>query len=332
MAGIELSIDFGSKYITICQRGVGLVLREPAVAIVTKVREHYEIREAGYRAESLITNAIGGAKLVSPIREGVIVDDEMCKLLITYFLKKILPSTLFTPKVSAVVSISCSMINSERKAVEKVLTECGIRDITLVESPLSLLAYTQSIGGLFLDIGGGKTEVATETTHGISSACSVNIAGDAFNKAIVDNIQKVYGIKLGDYTVERLKKSALSFYANDEGKYQVSGSSIEGTPKSLVVSAGDLRDAVVPLVDNIIEVVMSVLNTTPPDLAAEILRKGIFISGGSSKIPGIVEYISSSLSLPVTRLEDVDNAVALGGLKFLEDKSLLSDMLGVRLD
>ena len=332
MAQIELSIDLGSKFITICQKGVGLVLREPSIAIVTKVREHYEIREAGYRAESLITNSIGGAKLVAPIKEGVIVDDEMCKLLLSYFLKKIIPQSIFPPKVSAIVSISCSMINSERKAVEKVMTECGIRDITLVESPLSLLAYTGSIGGLFVDIGGGKTEVATETTHGIASACSVNIAGDAFNKAIIDNINKVYGIKIGEYTVEKLKKAALSFYANDEGKYQVSGSSADGTPRSILINAVDLRNAVLPLVDDIIEVVMSILNTTPPDLAAEILRKGVFISGGSSKIPGLIEYISTSLALPVTALEDVENACAVGGARFFEDKSLLSDMLGVRLD
>ncbi len=332
MAQIELSIDLGSKFITICQKGVGLVLREPSIAIVTKVREHYEIREAGYRAESLITNSIGGAKLVAPIKEGVIVDDEMCKLLLSYFLKKIIPQSIFPPKVSAIVSISCSMINSERKAVEKVMTECGIRDITLVESPLSLLAYTGSIGGLFVDIGGGKTDVATETTHGIASACSVNIAGDAFNKAIIENIKKVYGIKIGEYTVERLKKAALSFYANDEGKYQVSGSAGDGAPRSILINAVDLRNAVLPLVDDIIEVIMSILNTTPPDLAAEILRKGVFISGGSSLIPGLIEYISTSLSLPVTALEDVENACAVGGVRFFEDKSLLSDMLGVRLD
>ncbi len=332
MASIELSIDLGSKFITICQRGIGPVLREPAIAVAVKVRDRYEIREAGFRAETIMTTALGGAKIIAPVREGLIVDDEMFVLMMKHFLKKILPTTIFKAKIKAIVSITCSMTNSDRRAVEKCLIKSGVNEVTIVESPLSLIVYTGSIGGLFVDIGGGKTEIAAVTNRGISNAVAVNIAGDAFNNAIIDFIQMNYGVKLGEYTVEKMKKSALSFYLNDEGQYAASGSSRDGAPKNIVVSASDMLEAVQPLVDDLIEVIMSVLGQAPPELAAEILRKGIFLSGGSTHIPGLIEYIEQALELPVTVMPDVENCVALGGTKFFEDKILLGNLLGVKLD
>ncbi len=331
MATVELSIDLGSKFITIYQQGIGLVLREPSIAIATKNRSQLEIRDAGYRAQSVMSTSLGGAKVIEPIKEGIVVDEDMAAMLLKYFLAKILPHSLIPPRVKAIVSICSSSSASDRRAVEKCCIKAGIKEVTLVESGLSLLAYADSIGGLFLDIGGGKTEISAVTNHGIATGCSVNIAGDAFNNAIIDNLYLHYGVKVGEYTIENLKKSALSFYINDEGSYLVSGGGKDGSPKSLYVSAADMRDAVIPLVDDIIEVVMSVLNQTPPELSAEILRKGIFVSGGSMHIPGLIEYLEQALELSVIPLHDIENAIAIGGAKFFDNRNLLSDMLGVKL-
>lgn len=332
MANIQLSVDLGSSFITICQKDVGLVLREPCVAIAQKTKDRYELREVGFRAESIISTALGGAKVVCPVQEGFIVDEEMFKLLLKEFLKKILPSGIVKPRVKAIVNITCAMTNSDRRVVEKCFIGAGIKEVILVESPLSMLAYTGSIGGMFVDIGAGKTEIASVTNRGIASGVAVNIAGNAFNNAIVDSLQKHYGVKIGDYTVEKMKKNALSFYLNDEGRYIVTGTSSAGVPANLSVSAEDMRDAVLPLVDDIIEVVMSVLQQTPPELSAEILRKGIFISGGSTNIPGLVDYMEQALELPITVVGDVENAVALGGVKFFDDMHYLGNLLGIRLD
>lgn len=332
MANIQLSVDLGSKFITICQKGVGLVLREPCIAIAQKTKDRLEIREAGFRAESIISTSLGGAKVVAPVHEGFIVDEEMFTLLLKHFLKKILPSTFIPPRVKAIVSITCAMTNSDRRAVEKCFVGAGIKEVILVESPLSLLAYTGSIGGMFVDIGAGKTEIASVTNRGIATGVAVNIAGDAFNNGIIDSLQNHYGVKIGEYTVEKMKKNVLSFYINDEGTYTVSGSGNDGGPRNLSVSAEDMRDAVLPLVDDVIEVIMSVLGQTPPELSAEILRKGIFISGGSTHIPGLVDYIEQALELPVTVVADVENAVALGGVKFFDDMHYLGNLLGIRLD
>ncbi len=331
MATIELSIDLGSKFITIFQRGAGIVLREPALAIVEKVRNRTELRDVGYRASNIGTSSMGAARLIAPIKEGVVVDVDMAAKLLGSFLAKIIPQKLFKPTIKAFVSICCSSSGSERQAVEKCCLKAGIKEVTLVEAPLSLLAYTNSVGGLFVDIGGGRTEIAAVTNHGIATGCSVNIAGDAFNDAIIKNFEKRYGVILGEYTVENLKKTALSFYANDQSTYAVSGGGRDGNPRSLFVSAGEMREAVLPLVESIIEVIESVLKQTPPDLSAEILRKGVFLSGGSLHIPGFAEYLEQCLELPVTVLKDMEGAVAIGGGQFFENKDLLSDMLGVKL-
>ena len=332
MANIQLSVDLGSKFITICQKGVGLVLREPCIAIAQKTKDRYELREVGFRAESIISTALGGAKVVCPVQEGFIVDEEMFTLLLKAFLEKILPTTFIKPRVKAIVNITCAMTNSDRRAVEKCFVSAGVKEVILVESPLSMLAYTGSIGGMFVDIGAGKTEIASVTNRGIASGVAVNIAGNAFNNAIVDSLQKHYGIKIGDYTVEKMKKNALSFYLNDEGRYIVTGVGSDGVPANFSVSAEDMRDAVLPLVDDIIEVIMSVLQETPPELGAEILRKGIFMSGGSTFIPGIVDYMEQALELPITVVADVENAVALGGVKFFDDMHYLGNLLGIKLD
>lgn len=332
MANIQLSVDLGSKFITICQKDVGLVLREPCIAIAQKTKDRYELREVGFRAESIISTALGGAKVVCPVQEGFIVDEEMFTLLLKAFLEKILPTSFIKPRVKAIVNITCAMTNSDRRAVEKCFVSAGVKEVILVESPLSMLAYTGSIGGMFVDIGAGKTEIASVTNRGIASGVAVNIAGNAFNNAIVDSLQKHYGIKIGDYTVEKMKKNALSFYLNDEGRYIVTGVGSDGVPANLSVSAEDMRDAVLPLVDDVIEVIMSVLQETPPELGAEILRKGIFMSGGSTFIPGIVDYMEQALELPITVVSDVENAVALGGVKFFDDMHYLGNLLGIKLD
>lgn len=332
MKPIELSIDLGSKYITIYQRDSHFLFREPAIAIATVQNNRVEISKAGYKAKEAMTGSLGGAKIVAPIKEGVIVNEDMAAKLIKCFLKKMLPKSVIAPNIKAIVSICSSSTGSERKAVEKCCLKAGIKEVTLVEAPLSLLAYTNSIGGLFVDIGGGKTEIAAVTNHGIATGCSVNIAGDAFNEAIIDYIFKHYGVRLGEFTIENLKPTALSFFLDDSASYCVSGSGRDGAPRSLYVSAEDMRNAVIPLVDDLIEVIMSVLDQTPPEISAEILRKGIFLSGGSTHIPGLIEYLEQALELPIIALNDIENAIAIGGARFFEDKELLSDMLGVKLD
>lgn len=333
MPKIELAIDLGSNFITIFQRGIGLVLREPNLAVASFIGGKPEIREAGFRARSMLSQSLGGARVVAPVKEGAVTDIETCSLLISHFLKKLVPDSLFKPSIHALVLISSSLVNSDRKNIEKAFLKAGVKELLLVESPLALLSYTGSIGGLFVDIGAGKTEIAAVTNHGIASGCTVNIAGDAINCAIVDKITELYDVKIGDYTAEKLKLESLSLFDNDANISLVTGRSlIDGAPKNAKVKAKDMFEAVHPLIDDLTEVIKSVLSSAPPELSAEVLRKGIFVSGGSSQIPGLKEYIAKKLALDVIPLEDVENAVAIGGGYFFSDKIFLSDLLGIRID
>ena len=333
MALMELAVDFGSSYITIYKRGEGIVLKEASVVVVSTHKEKREVVESGNAAKNYVRTTMGNAREIYPVREGVVVSVEDASLMMSEFIKRLLPEKIFKPQIRAVVMISSGLTVVERRDVETVMLNAGVKDVILVESPLALLAYTNSVGGLFLDIGGGTAEVASVTKNGISAACSVNIAGAMLNSKIIDYFVENYGLKIGDYTAEKLKLDVGSMYDNDLSATEISGRDVlDGTPRSMEASAKDVRRAISKSIDALIEVVENVLNITPPELAGEIGKKGIFISGGTSELPGLIEYLGVRLYLPITQLKDYDNAAALGGGVLLEDGKALSQMLNMKVD
>lgn len=333
MATVELAIDLGSSYITIFQKGAGVILKEPSVAIVARNKKKKEIVECGAAALRSFKSSLGAAQMVYPIREGAVVSREDATLLIKEFIDRIVSGGVFTPHIKAVVAVSSGLSLVERRDVESVMIDAGVKDVVLVESPLALLAYTNSVGGLFVDIGGGTTDVAAVSKKGIANACAVNIGGNALNSRIIDFFVENYGLKIGDYTAEKLKLDIGSMYDNDLSTAEISGRDVvDGGPRVLEATARDVKAAISEPIDMIIEVIENVLNMCPPELAGEIGKKGIFICGGTSNLPGLLDYISVRLSLPVTQLMDEDNAVAEGAGILLSDRRLLSDMLNVRLD
>lgn len=332
MALMELAVDFGSSYITIYKRGEGIVLKEASVVVSTHKKKR-EVVESGNAAKNYVRTTMGNAREIYPVREGVVVSVEDASLMMSEFIKRLLPEKIFKPQIRAVVMISSGLTVVERRDVETVMLNAGVKDVILVESPLALLAYTNSVGGLFLDIGGGTAEVASVTKNGISAACSVNIAGAMLNSKIIDYFVENYGLKIGDYTAEKLKLDVGSMYDNDLSATEISGRDVlDGTPRSMEASAKDVRRAISKSIDALIEVVENVLNITPPELAGEIGKKGIFISGGTSELPGLIEYLGVRLYLPITQLKDYDNAAALGGGVLLEDGKALSQMLNMKVD
>lgn len=332
MALMELAVDFGSSYITIYKRGEGIVLKEASVVVSTHKKKR-EVVESGNAAKNYVRTTMGNAREIYPVREGVVVSVEDASLMMSEFIKRLLPEKVFKPQIRAVVMISSGLTVVERRDVETVMLNAGVKDVVLVESPLALLAYTNSVGGLFLDIGGGTAEVASVTKNGISAACSVNIAGAMLNSKIIDYFVENYGLKIGDYTAEKLKLDVGSMYDNDLSATEISGRDVlDGTPRSMEASAKDVRRAISKSIDALIEVVENVLNMTPPELAGEIGKKGIFISGGTSELPGLIEYLGVRLYLPITQLKDYDNAAALGGGVLLEDGKALSQMLNMKVD
>ena len=172
MALMELAVDFGSSYITIYKRGEGIVLKEASVVVVSTHKKKREVVESGNAAKNYVRTTMGNAREIYPVREGVVVSVEDASLMMSEFIKRLLPEKIFKPQIRAVVMISSGLTVVERRDVETVMLNAGVKDVILVESPLALLAYTNSVGGLFLDIGGGTAEVASVTKNGISAACS----------------------------------------------------------------------------------------------------------------------------------------------------------------
>jgi rod shape-determining protein MreB len=332
MAKIELAVDFGSAYITIFMKNVGLVLREPMLAAVIRNKGKIDILESGSKAKTLLSRSLGGAHLVYPVKEGMAVDIDVSAALVKTYIARV-TQDIIHPRVSVLAFVSAGLTAEEREDIERVFKRAGIKEIMLVESPLALVAYTDSVGGVFVDIGAGTTEVAAATKRGIAYACSVNIAGNAFNNAIIDAVAEKYRMKIGDYSAEKIKISSASFFSNDFAEIEVGGRDlVSGAPKSMQLTAADIRAALKPPVEYIVEVIKNVFKSSPPELVEEICRKGVFLSGGSSRIPGFNEFIADRLDMPVTKLEDVENAVALGGGRLLSDKILLGNLLGCKLN
>lgn len=331
MAKYEIAVDLGSSNITVFQKGAGLVLREPAVVAGVRQKNKFDATAIGLSAKNLLTRELGDSRIVFPIKEGVVADVEVAAILIKNLLSKIIKENALTRTVRAVVLVSSALTEMERSDVEKTFNRAGVKDVTL-ESPLSLIAHSDDIGALFVDIGGGKTEIASVTRHGIASAYAVNIAGNAFNKAIISLAESKYCVKIGEYTAERLKIGHASFYNNDKGEAEITGRSLlDGSPKTVTMLSSDIRQALNPAVDYLVEVVEAVLSATPPELTAEIGRKGIYLSGASCVIPGLKEYFSARLNgLPVSLVDEPENAVAIGGGKLLSDRALLASLLGVK--
>lgn len=331
MAIIELAVDIGTTNITVFQKGKGIVLQEPTVAIAASRKNKLELLETGRAAEKALSASLGSAQVIYPVKEGIIVHEECARLILKDFLKRIIPERIFAPTVKAVVLIPCGLSIAERRAVENVCVRAGIREVTLVESPLALIAYTNSIGGLFVDIGGGTSEIACVSRRGIASGVTLNIAGNAFNARIIDHVADKYGLKIGDYTAEQLKAEVGSMLDNDVNELTISGRDrLTGEPRTVTVCARDVKDALAPVADNIIEVIMHVLNMAPPELLNEIRKKGIFFSGGSARLVGLSEYISVRIDLPVTELDALTEAVALGGGRLLEEPELLAQLLNIK--
>ena len=240
-----------------------------------------------------------------------------------------------TTKASVRLSFLASkqVKKSLRQQIYEKLLKLGASSVYICDSPLALYEYTGTIGGMFVDIGGGKTEVHAVSGEGVVAGCTVNIAGDAFTNAIIDYIADTYYIKIGDITADKLKCESLSFYQNDQGSDFISGTGLsDGMPKNAEIKANDLFFAIAPLIDDLVDVISSVLGATPPELAAEIMKKGFFITGASSQIAGLSQYLADRLGLYCTVLDDVENAAAIGGGKFLDDMATLSSLIGVQLD
>jgi len=324
----DLAIDLGTANTLIFVEGKGIVLREPSVvAINTQTKE---VQAVGSDAKEMLGRAPGNIEAIRPMKDGVIAHFEVTEKMIRHFIKKVHNNrtTLVRPRV--VIAVPSGITQVESRAVRDSALSAGAREVFLIDEPMAAaigvgLPVEEPSGNLIVDIGGGTTEVAVISMSGVVFSKSVRVAGDEMNDAIINYIKKKYNLLIGERTSEQIKIEIGSAYPLENPlTIEVKGRDlVAGIPKTLIVSDEEIREALAETFSTIVEAVKIALERTPPELAADIVDKGIVVAGGGSLVKGLDSLLREATGLPISLAEDALSAVALGSGKVLSDSNLL---------
>ena len=324
----DLAIDLGTANTLVYVEGQGIVLREPSVVALNT--QTNEVVAVGAEAKEMLGRAPGNIEAIRPMKDGVIAHFEVTEKMLSYFIKKVHNNrkTLVRPRV--VIAVPSGITQVESRAVRDSALSAGAREVFLIEEPMAAaigvdLPVWEPTGNLIIDIGGGTTEVAIISMSGIVFSKSVRIAGDEMNEAIVNYIKKKYNLLIGERTAEAVKIEIGSAYPMEQLlTMEVKGRDlVAGIPKTLIISDEEIREALAETFSTIVEAVKIALERTPPELAADIVDKGVVVAGGGSLIKGLDTLLRESTGLPITLANDALSSVALGSGKALCDINLL---------
>ena len=324
----DLAIDLGTANTLVYVESQGIVLREPSVVALNT--QTNEVVAVGSEAKEMLGRAPGNIEAIRPMKDGVIAHFEVTEKMLSYFIKKVHNNrkTLVRPRV--VIAVPSGITQVESRAVRDSALSAGAREVFLIEEPMAAaigvdLPVWEPTGNLIIDIGGGTTEVAIISMSGIVFSKSVRIAGDEMNEAIVNYIKRKYNLLIGERTAEAVKIEIGSAYPMEQLlTMEVKGRDlVAGIPKTLIISDEEIREALAETFSTIVEAVKIALERTPPELAADIVDKGVVVAGGGSLIKGLDTLLRESTGLPITLANDALSAVALGSGKALCDINLL---------
>ena len=257
---VKIAVDLGSEYITIFSKGLGVVLKEPSVVALTKLRKKSALIAAGSKALKMLNRPEKGCNVVFPIGDGAIKNIEAAILMFQEFFIKVSSQSFIRQRVDVLAAVSCGLTVAERRDIELALNRAGANQITLIEAPPTVFQLGNKDNALILIIGKHLTEAAIVSDEGIIMGCSLDIAGDAMNKAIMDYIALKYRVLIGNYAAEKVKISIGSMYENDMSTIEVNGKDlVENAPKSIEITASDVRKALTPLLDKLVEVIDSLM-------------------------------------------------------------------------
>ena len=324
----DIGIDLGTANTLVYVKDQGIVLREPSVVAIRS--ETHEIVAVGNDAKRMLGRTPDNIDVIRPMKDGVIAHFEVTEKMIRHFIRKVHNNrkTLVRPRV--VVAVPSGITQVESRAVRDSALSAGAREVFLIEEPMAAaigvdLPVQEPSGNLIVDIGGGTTEVAIISMSGVVFSKSVRVAGDEMNEAIINYIKKKYNLLIGERTAEAVKIEIGSAYPLEKSiTMEVKGRDlVAGIPKTLIVSDEEIREALTETFSTIVEAVKIALERTPPELAADIVDKGIVVSGGGSLIKGLDTLLRESTGLPISLASDALSAVALGSGKVLCDPKLL---------
>jgi len=324
----DLAIDLGTANTLVNVKGQGIVLREPSVVAINSNTN--EVQAVGEEAKQMLGRAPGSIAAIRPMKDGVIAHFEVTEKMISNFIRKVHNNrkTLVRPRV--VIAVPSGITQVEKRAVRDSAESAGAREVYLIEEPMAAaigvdLPVQEPTGNMIIDIGGGTTEVAIISMSGIVYSRSVRIGGDEMDEAIINYIKKKYNLLIGERTAEEVKIRIGSAYPlKKRMTMEVKGRDlVAGIPKTLIISDEEVREALTETFGTIVEAVKIALERTPPELAADIVDKGLVVAGGGSLIKGLDALLKEATGLPITLAMDPLSAVALGAGKVLGEPKLL---------
>lgn len=318
----DMGIDLGTANTLIYVKGKGILLREPSVVAINN--ETKRVLAVGEEAKQMIGRTPGNIVAIRPLKDGVIADFDVTQTMLRKFLEKVNSKNAFTsPRI--VICFPSGVTEVEKRAIDEATKQAGARYVLLMEEPMAAaigagLPVNEPTGSMIVDIGGGTTEVAVISLGGIVTSKSLRIAGDELDLAIISYIKKEYNLMIGERTAESVKIEIGSAYeVGEESSMEIRGRDlITGLPKIVDISSTEIREALKEPVAAIIEAIKSTLEKTPPELASDIMDKGIMLAGGGALLKGIDMIINNETHMPVHIAEAPLDCVALGAGKALD--------------
>jgi rod shape-determining protein MreB len=323
----DLAIDLGTANTLVYATGQGIVVREPSVVVINKLTNRIEA--VGIEAKEMLGRTPGNIESIRPMKDGVIADFEVTERMLEYFIKKAHGRKMYVhPRI--VIGVPSEITQVEKRAVRDSAMRAGASEVFLVEQAMMAaigagLPITEPSGNMIVDIGGGTTDVAVISLAGTVYSRSVRIAGNEMDVAIIQYLKRKYNLLIGERTAEIIKIELGSAYPlKEEIKLDIKGRDlVEGVPKTLSISDEEIREALAEPVATIVEAVRMALERTPPELSADIMDKGIVLSGGGALLRNLDQRLRDETGLPVVLAEDPLASVVLGTGRVLDDIDLL---------
>ncbi len=335
MFSADMAIDLGTANTLVYVKGRGIVLNEPSVVAIADVRGRKQVCAVGDEAKMMLGRTPGNIQAIRPLRDGVIADFEVAEEMIKHFIRKVHNRHSFA-RPQVIICVPSGSTAVERRAIQESAESAGARRVFLIEEPMAAaigagLPVTEPTGSMVVDVGGGTTEVAVLSLGGIVYSRSVRVGGDKMDEAIIAYIRRNHNLLVGEGSAERIKKDIGTASPPEDGEgdtMEIKGRDLmNGVPKELIISERQIAEALAEPVGAIIEAVKVALEHTAPELAADIVDKGIVLTGGGALLCNLDFVLRASTGLPISIADDPLSCVALGTGRCLEELATMRNVL-----